>query len=108
MPRMFWTQKQDIGPSGREVHRMTYDSNRQRVVLFGGRAGTSVVFNDTWEWDGEYWTQMNDLGPSPRSGHTLVYDSIRQRTVCFGGLSNISDPASAFGDTWEWDGQDWT
>jgi hypothetical protein len=38
MPRMFWTQKQDIGPSGREVHRMTYDSNRQRVVLFGGRA----------------------------------------------------------------------
>jgi hypothetical protein len=35
MARMFWTQKQDIGPSGREVHRMTYDSNRQRVVLFG-------------------------------------------------------------------------
>jgi hypothetical protein len=38
----------------------------------------------------------------------LVFDSIRQRTVCFGGLSNISDPTSAFGDTWEWDGQDWT
>ena len=103
MARMFWTQKQDIGPSGREVHRMTYDSNRQRVVLFGGRAGTTVVFNDTWEWDGEYWTQMNDLGPPPRSAHTLVFDSIRQRTVCFGGLSNIPDPGSAFGDTWEWD-----
>ena len=63
MSRIFWTQKQDIGPTGREVHRMAYDSNRQRIVLFGGRAGTSVVFNDTWVWDGEYWTQMNDLGP---------------------------------------------
>ena len=51
---------------------------------------------------------MNDLGPPPRSAHTLVFDSIRQRTVCFGGLSNISDPGSAFGDTWEWEGQDWT
>jgi len=108
MARMFWTQKQDIGPSGREVHRMTYDSNRQRVVLFGGRAGTTVVFNDTWEWDGEYWTQMNDLGPLARSARGLVFDSIRQRTVCFGGLPNISDPSSAFGDTLEWDGQDWT
>jgi len=51
---------------------------------------------------------MNDLGPSPRSAHTLAFDSTRNRTVCFGGLSNISDPSSAFGDTWEWDGQDWT
>ena len=108
MSRIFWTQKQDIGPTGREVHRMAYDSNRQRIVLFGGRAGTSVVFNDTWVWDGEYWTQMNDLGPSPRSAHTLAFDSTRNRTVCFAGLSNISDPSSAFGDTWEWDGQDWT
>jgi galactose oxidase-like protein len=108
MARMFWTQKQDIGPSEREVHRMAYDSNRQRVVLFGGRSGTTVVFNDTWEWDGDYWTEMSDLGPPPRSAHGLVFDSLRQRTVCFGGLSNIADPRSAFGDTWEWDGQNWT
>jgi hypothetical protein len=51
---------------------------------------------------------MNDLGPPPRSAHTLVFDTIRQRTVCFGRLSNISDPSSAFGNTWEWDGQYWT
>src|SRR5215470_13926772 len=98
MARMFWTQKQDLGPSEREVHRMAYDSSRRRVVLFAGRSGTTVVFNDTWEWDGDYWTQTSDLGPPPRSAHGLVFDSLRQRTVCFGGLSNIADPRSAFGD----------
>jgi hypothetical protein len=101
---------QDIGPSGRGVHRMTYDSNRQRVVLFGGEQARPLCsrFKDKWEWDGEYWKQMNDLGPLARSAHTLVFDSIRQRTVCFGGLSNISDSSSAFGDTWEmgWTGLD--
>jgi hypothetical protein len=110
MSRMFWTQRKDIGPSGRDLHRMTYDNVRQRVVLFGGRAGPgeSIVMNDTWEWDGEYWTQMNDLGPPPRSAHGLVFDSLRKKTVCFGGLARGADPRSAFGDTWEWDGQDWT
>lgn len=86
---------------------MAYDAARRRVVLFGGRdlVGTK---NDTWEWDGGYWTEMNDFGPAPRLAHTLVFDSARGRTVCFGGIAHQENPASAFGDTWEWDGQDWT
>jgi hypothetical protein len=31
MPSFFWTQKQDIGPSHRTSHGLTYDGERKRV-----------------------------------------------------------------------------
>ena len=66
MSRFLWTQKEDIGPSARFGHAMTYDSVRSRTVLFGGSSligGQVGSANDTWEWDGEFWTQMADIGP---------------------------------------------
>jgi hypothetical protein len=36
----------------------------------------------------------------------MAYDPARARTVLFGGLDN-STSVVYFGDTWEWDGQDW-
>ena len=39
MPPFFWTQKQDIGPSSRTSHGLTYDAARKRVLLFGGDPG---------------------------------------------------------------------
>jgi hypothetical protein len=78
---------------------MTYDSVRQRVVLFGGLGGGSSRLNDTWEWDGQAWTQVADTGPAPRSGYAMTYDSRRQRVVLFGGLAG-----TALNDTWEWKG----
>ncbi len=108
MARLFWTQKQDFGPVGRTIHAMTYDSTRGRIVLFAGKVSAPEMVNDTWEWDGEYWTLVHTLGPSARGAHALAFDSARGRTVCFGGLSKLEDPASTFGDTWEWDGTDWT
>lgn len=43
-----WTQRQNMGPLGRGLHSMTYDSDRNLVVLFGG-VDESRDFNDTWE-----------------------------------------------------------
>ncbi|MBL8753931.1 MAG: hypothetical protein JNK15_11595 [Planctomycetes bacterium] len=43
--------------------------------------------------------------PSPRSGHAMVFDSVRSRVVLFGGRNAAATP---LGDTWEWDGDDWT
>jgi len=156
MERWLWTQKQDIGPSPRSGHTMTYDSEKQKVLLFGGRAvgelndtwewdgnvwgqvadtGPSartfsamafdplrkkaVLFgglngqngqnlNDTWEWDGNEWTQVGDTGPSSRRAHAMVYDSIEKTVVLFGGYSQIQGNDIFYGDTWEWDGTDWT
>jgi hypothetical protein len=104
MARFLWTQKQDSGPKPRLAASIAFDSNRGRVILFGGDSLRSQLFNDTWAWDGEFWTQMADLGPSPRSGHAMAYDSVRQRVVLFGGRAG----AESLRDTWEWSGEDWT
>jgi hypothetical protein len=43
-----WTQAPISGPSARTFVKMVYDSNRRRMVLFGGYDGTQMVA-DTWE-----------------------------------------------------------
>lgn len=37
---------------------MTYDTSRQKVVLFGGLAIDDSGMNYTWGWDGSEWTQV--------------------------------------------------
>ena len=74
-----WSQKQDIGPTSRVFFGMTYDSRKQKTLLFGGINGSSKFLKDTWDWDGSIWTQVADTGPSPRAGHAMVFDSKRRR-----------------------------
>ena len=97
-----WTQmKTTTKPSPRSKHAMTYDTAREKVVLFGGSHGG----NETWEWNGSGWTQKNPANnPSARSSHAMTYDIIREKTVLFGGYVG-SAPNS---ETWEWDGTNWT
>src|SRR5258708_2980545 len=42
--------------------------------------------------------------PFPRLQHAMAYDSQRARTVLFAG----ADFSANMGDTWEWDGSNWT
>src|SRR5215203_2775311 len=105
MERFFWTQKQDIGASPRTDHSMCYDSDKEKVVLFGGSAAGTNRFGDTWIWNGNEWTQVANTGPSARRNHAMAYDSTRQRVVLFGGAP-FNGPF--FNDTWEWDGNEWT
>src|SRR5690606_34754948 len=66
--------------AGRRNHAVAYDAQRDRLVLFGGRGGTSLLLGDTWEWDGMTWTQVaiGDPAPAAREGHALAYDAVRQ------------------------------
>lgn len=43
-----WVQRQNMGPVKRVGHALAYDGQRDRVVLFGGSAG-STLLGDTWE-----------------------------------------------------------
>lgn len=94
-------------PSHRQRHAMVYDAARGVSVLVGGYF--NVVYNETWEWDGVYWLKRTPLdhdgdgNPSERIGTVMSYDSRRKRVVLFGGGGG-----TILGDTWEWDGVDWT
>lgn len=82
-----WTEKNPTTkPSGRFNHAMVYDSNSDKVILFGGYDGSNQV-NDTWAYDfiSDDWTQMNpSSAPSTRWRHSMVYDSFG-KVILFGG-----------------------
>jgi len=92
-------------PPARAGHAMTFDSIRNRVVLFGGVLSGDIIANDTWEFDGTDWTQVSSSGPAVRTAHQMSFDLGRGRTVMFGGALFTG---VVFTDTWEWDGVTWT
>ena len=100
-------------PDARSGSAMVFDSKRNKIVLFGGRAGSGFNYADTWEWDpaSGQWTDTTSSGsrPSARSQHAMIYEKSTGKILLFGG--GRSDSAStdgtavsvSFGDTWEWD-----
>jgi hypothetical protein len=97
-------------PGARWTHGMVTDEMRQRIVLFGGlssdQPGSGLA--ETWEWDGSNWTQVTTANaPSARGVHgALAYDSVRRRVVLRGG--GTFPGQTIHGDTWEYDGSNWT
>ncbi|MBL8863588.1 MAG: S8 family serine peptidase [Planctomycetes bacterium] len=92
-------------PAVRERAGLTWDSDRGRLVLFGGLIPGVGDLGETWERVGTGWSLVATSGPSPRSGAALTYDTGRRRTVLFGGHS--SSPFVLLGDAWEWNGLAW-
>ncbi|RLB60635.1 MAG: hypothetical protein DRI90_13260 [Deltaproteobacteria bacterium] len=90
-------------PTGRYLHRMEYDRAQQRIVLFGGMAG-STRYDDTWEFDGTHWIPVYpSQSPSARAAHGMAYDLVRGVTIIHGG----DDGTNLLDDTWEFDGAQW-
>ena len=110
----YWTQVSDMGPPLRRDARMAWDYPSKRVLLFGGVEKDIVpgqdpgTFGDTWGWDGVNWTQLDDTGPAARFEFGLASDPARQRIILFGGTQYLGVNPKALGDTWEWDGTEWT
>jgi uncharacterized protein YjdB len=102
-----WTQVNVANPPPARYfdgQGLTYDSNSQTVVLFGGNTANGVL-GDTWTWDGvaQTWTQQSPpTSPSPRRGQGMSYDR-SGNVVLFGG----SDGTGSFADTWIWNGTTW-
>ncbi len=96
------------GPDGpaRYGHAMVYDSHRQKVVVFGGVANvdrdkeTVELDSATRTWSVKTTATM----PSTRGGVAMAYDPRRGVVVLFGGIAS----GTALGDTWEYDGTNWT
>lgn len=102
-----WSTIDETGPAPRQNHALVFDSQRGKVILFGGYRGGFGFYSDTWEWDGAAWTEIQSPGPAARGNYAMCYDSVRNKTVIFGGAG---DGGSYLGDTWEYDGaaQTWT
>ena len=83
-----WQQLTDLPPA-RHEHSAVYDSQRHRIVVFGGMRQQSFL-NDTWVFTPgpePSWSHLETQGPLPpaRINHTAIYDPVRDRMIVFGG-----------------------
>ncbi|MBN1352672.1 hypothetical protein JXJ21_25010 [candidate division KSB1 bacterium] len=97
-------------PPERAYHDMAYDSESDRVILFGGDSGPAALrmYSDTWAYDhdSKKWTNMKPSG-GPAAGHAMTYDVESDRIILFGSSSRGTLYGS---DTWAYDfnSNNWT
>jgi hypothetical protein len=92
-------------PLNRYNQQLTYDTERDRVVMFGGaRSGSTLT--DTYEWNGSSWASVPTSGPGPRANAAMA-DTAGPGVMMFSGLV-LPGGGSSYRDTWEFDGTSWT
>lgn len=101
------------GPGMRARHATALDTQRGRMIVFGGRfrAGSSgpyTNFADVWAFDlaTDTWSEIttSGTGPSPRNTAVAGYDAARDRLIVHGG--NTSTDGATYtpsGDTFALD-----
>ncbi|MFN0172995.1 MAG: kelch repeat-containing protein [Bryobacteraceae bacterium] len=96
-----WTSIPTVhSPVAQAALSMTYDSCRQKTVLFDRQGAT-------WEYAGGDWTQVTtSTVPPARNLAALVFNPGRCRVMLFGGLPEVG-PLNGLSDTWEYDGTNW-
>lgn len=94
-----WTEHESTSiPPRRYWGNVAYDSNRNRIVMFGGNGARE--FDDTWTYDinmGEWEQASGNIRPVKRGSSNMAYDPEHDVFVMFGG---IDQTGSSLGDTW--------
>lgn len=89
------------GPSARNYPAFAYDSDKDRVVLFGGLS--EETYGDTWIYDlnSDMWSQVTpELSPSPRAYSAMTYEPQSNQIILFGGVDASGRPLA---DLWLFD-----
>ena len=97
------------GPAKHLGDRLAYDSESDRVILFGGYDAIKGYFNDTWSYDfnSDTWTEMKpSTSPPGRFHHGMAYDAAADRVLVWSNYSNYPDDVSIWSydfntNTWE-------
>lgn len=98
-----------VAPPARGGAVMDTDTNRERVLLFGGATvfnETGIEYADTWSYQNGTWTQLQPpASPPSRRQAAGAFDRTRDRLIVYGGLTGKD---TILRDTWEFDGTTWT
>ncbi|MCC6763048.1 MAG: hypothetical protein IT293_00150 [Deltaproteobacteria bacterium] len=80
-------------PPKRFAHQLVYDSDRQKILMFGGESRDVLTLptylDDLWELDlpSATWREVSSAdGPDGRSGYAAAYDAKNKLLVIYGGL----------------------
>ncbi len=94
-------------PEARAYAAMAYDSDLNKIVLFGGQGSNGApVDGNTWTFDvaASTWSSHGIVPfPSFRSGASMAYDASSRRMILFGGRGATWDMSDIKNDTWALD-----
>ena len=81
------------GPGARTGHRLLYNPDSQKVVVFGN--ANSTVTEDVWEWNGSIWHQPTMVGSvAPKYQPSIAYDAAHHALVAFSGRDATLSPTT--------------
>ncbi len=96
-------------PSPRAGPALVYSSAWNDVVLFGGLTDlpSETLVSDTWTFRNSTWTQVTTSGAPPaRYDASMTWDASASDILLFGGFGGTT--LWSLGDTWAFDGLNWT
>jgi hypothetical protein len=79
------------GPAKHLGDRLAYDTESDRIILFGGYNMAGFFYNDTWayDFDSDTWTEMKpSTSPPGRNYHAMAYDARADRVLVWGSDSD--------------------
>jgi N-acetylneuraminic acid mutarotase len=101
-----WTKMKAIGPTDHHGCQMVYDSESDRIILFGGyNIPDDQLSQSTWAYDynTDTWTEMQPAtNPPGRNLHSMTYDSSVDRIIMWGGDSATMSNPNATKDRSVW------
>jgi hypothetical protein len=105
-----WSQRcTGCAPGKRADASMAWDPASGHVLMFGGASSFFTSVGGTWRWDGTSWTQLTPAAsPSARNTASIATDVVHSRVLLFGGAFVNGLSGTTYGDTWQWDGANWT
>jgi hypothetical protein len=104
-----WKALASPGPGAKAHHCMAYDPVRRVSLMLGGVSPDRQRHGETWGWDGRSWTKLAEGGPAPRSRSRMAFHEPSSQMVLYGGdAPNSGRGFKVVGDTWVWDGKQWT
>ena len=109
MEALTWTKMKTQGPPDRYGHSMVYDSESDRIILFGGWSfAENVGTNDTWAYDynSDTWTVIpSAVKPPGRNFQSMAYDSKADRVIMWGGDTGALNDTSVW--IFDYNSQTW-
>jgi len=104
-----WYQvpESDSGPGGRSDFAFARVTSTQ-TVLFGGWTNESATTQDTLIWDDTTgWVEPHPPN-SPQGRNDSAFGVVGGSFALFGGAKLVGGLQSPLGDTWVWDGDEWS
>ena len=110
-----WTKMKAQGPADHHGCQIVYDSESDRVILFGGYdIPNDKLSQSTWAYDYniDTWTEMNPAtNPPGRNLHSITYDSSVDRIILWGGdsatMSNPNTPKDRSVWAYDYNANNW-